>query len=563
MQKTNINPAIYQQFLESASNAGDKGQAQYFTPQSWGKALGMALPYFRPVIIDLNCGAGHLLQAVARGSTNHLLGCDIDPGEPETNFSGVKRITADVFKLLPLFRAVGFEGDCFTLNPPWDLHLYRANLAGLAEGGLPTVRAAFAAHDGRTGKDTIDSTVATLCLALDLCSRFGEGFIIANESTLQRLILGPDAPHGALAIHCWAHVVVQGNITDPASGKAPSEFQTGVLYFARDHDIGLPSTGSTLYRPPPLIATLQEAELVCARLHKERLNTREGAEIKNHGHTDVTTEKWLAVAAESERLIRKDRPQYNLTLWGDGTIRTDLSLFDTASNRVTKAEADSLFELGGKHPMQLVMKREQRRHLERAAFGTTWRVDPALQSAIHNAVEQYHKIRAPLYPLSPIMRLGYLDEQDNITCTKTVLLEGAPVFSPDRIYAIRSTTVQVKRSGEKYTLSGGYDEVEWDGQELAFFITDDRGIERVFMEGRLRVASVKISVSKPDDRPKRGCPPAPPTVGGEDPPCPIDFTLHELVEHFTIPDVPDVARVNPVGYQQKLLLLKEIESLCV
>jgi hypothetical protein len=245
MQKTNINPAIYQQFLESASNAGDKGQAQYFTPMPWAKALGMALPYFRPVIIDLNCGAGHLLKGVERGSTNHLLGCDIDPGGETTNVTDVRRITADVCKLLPLFRAVNFGGECFVLNPPWDLHLYRENLAGLANSELATVCAAFAAHDGRTGKDTIDSTVATLCLALDLCNIGGEGYIIGNESTLQRLILGPDAPHKALAVHVWAHVVINGNITDPNHGaQCTSTFQTGELYFARDHDSGI--LGNTL-----------------------------------------------------------------------------------------------------------------------------------------------------------------------------------------------------------------------------------------------------------------------------------------------------------------------------
>jgi len=42
----------------------------------------------------------------------------------------------------------------------------------------------------------------------------------------------------------------------------------------------------------------------------------------------------------------------------------------------------------------------------------------------------------------------------------------------------------------------------------------------------------------------------------------IDFTLQQLVEHFIIPDVPDVARVNPDGYQHNLKLLEEIESLC-
>ena len=93
-------------------------------------------------------------------------------------------------------------------------------------------------------------------------------------------------------------------------------------------------------------------------------------------------DKWQAVAGEWERLTRKDKPQWNLSLRADDTIKTDLSLFDTHSARVSKQEAESLFSLEGKRPMQLVMQRQQRVHLERAAFGTTWRVDPKLQAAI-------------------------------------------------------------------------------------------------------------------------------------------------------------------------------------
>ncbi|MEI6568966.1 MAG: hypothetical protein WCR20_19950, partial [Verrucomicrobiota bacterium] len=80
MQKTNINPAIYQSFLESASNAGVKGQAQFESPPEWAEALSLALPRYRPVAIDLNCGSGNLLRGASRASTHHLLGCDIDPG---------------------------------------------------------------------------------------------------------------------------------------------------------------------------------------------------------------------------------------------------------------------------------------------------------------------------------------------------------------------------------------------------------------------------------------------------------------------------------------------------
>jgi hypothetical protein len=79
-------------------------------------------------------------------------------------------------------------------------------------------------------------------------------------------------------------------------------------------------------------------------------------------------------------------------------------------------------------------------------------------------------------------------------------------------------------------------------------------MERVFMEARLRANNVRVSILKPGEKPGRQ---------NEDrlEPCQIDFTLHQLVEHFVIPDVPDVARVNPDGYQRNLQLLKEIEEL--
>jgi hypothetical protein len=76
------------------------------------------------------------------------------------------------------------------------------------------------------------------------------------------------------------------------------------------------------------------------------------------------------------------------------------------------------------------------------------------------------------------------------------------------------------------------------------------------MEARLRASNVRVSILKPGEKPGRQ---------DEDnlKPCQIDFTLHQLVEHFIIPDVPDVARVNPDGYQRNLQLLKEIEALSV
>ena len=40
-----------------------------------------------------------------------------------------------------------------------------------------------------------------------------------------------------------------------------------------------------------------------------------------------------------------------------------------------------------------------------------------------------------------------------------------------------------------------------------------------------------------------------------------DFTLQQLIEHFTIPDGPNVATLNPELHQRKLALLHEIEEI--
>src|ERR1035437_7977880 len=138
MQKSQIHPAIYQQFLESAANAAEKGQAQWETPFAWAKALSIPLPRYRPVVIDRNCGSGSLLLGASRGSTNHRLGCDIEPcgARVRPPHQEPQRITANICKLHPFLRAVRFAADCFVLNPPWDLHWYREHLKLLAESDL-------------------------------------------------------------------------------------------------------------------------------------------------------------------------------------------------------------------------------------------------------------------------------------------------------------------------------------------------------------------------------------------------------------------------------------------
>jgi hypothetical protein len=83
-------------------------------------------------------------------------------------------------------------------------------------------------------------------------------------------------------------------------------------------------------------------------------------------------------------------------------------------------------------------------------------------------------------------------EQDEILCSRDLFPQSInPVFRAGHSYPIRSTTVL--RSGTKLNLAGGIDHVQWDGQELVFFITDEQGVEQVFMEGRLTRGSSSTS----------------------------------------------------------------------
>lgn len=543
MLKNLINPSVVQALFESAANAADKGQSQWFTPLEWAKILALPLARYRSAVADLTCGNGQLLAGASKRA--ELLGCDI-----EKTTDGI--VHADVTKFHALLRAVNWKCDLFVLNPPWDLHWYKssrtatigtpAGLAALAESQLPAVCAAFDAYDPRLGRDTIDSTIATLCIALDCCSEFGEGFLIANEATLKRLIFSPAAPYRVLAQHIWAHLTIQGNI---CQAKGRTDFVTAVIYFAR----------APQSRPfKDHCSTFESAKATCEQLKSRRMEFRKGPEATSYMHTKNCAELWQA-AADEYKARTSPLPHYNIWLDENGIIRTFLSLFDEHSGRVSKDEAAELYALNGRKPIQLVVQRSQRKALEAAVNGTLWRVDPKLQEAVKAAVAEYNAVRAPLYPLSKIQRLGYLDEQDEIQCTKNLSKNGFTLFESGKSYPLRSITVAVKRHGEKVNLEGEMDAVEWNGQELAFFITDGYGVEQCFMEARLRDNGIEINLLPANHTGKW----SKKDLGQ---PCPINFTLQQLVTHFHIPDVPDVATLDPRRYQRNLAALDQIMALC-
>jgi predicted RNA methylase len=546
-QRTAINAACLQQMLDSAANAKDKGQAQFQTPLAFGTLLASALTPYRVGLVDLNCGNGQLLYAAAHPRhTRYLLGLDIDPKRlhrPES-ITGLNeelrsgKITGDLTRTWQMFEPIAARFDCFALNPPWDLWWYREPLKDLANSDLPSVAEAFSQHDGRVPRECIDSTVATMMISLHLMQAKGEGFLIANAATMQRLVLADDAPHRALAQHIYAALSFTGNpMTGGKDAKFSNdgEFRTIVIYFARSHTEGLQFSEHFASVP---------ASLPVNKIRLAHYGTDLFSSFDSKGNSQHLW--WEAVAAECERQKQTARPSYNLWLV-DGRIATGLTLYEQFDGRIDKQLAAALHSLQGKQPMQLVLKRSDRDALQQAAFGGVWRVQPQLQEAVRQAVQQYHANRAPIFPLPEVQRIGYLDEVDFIECKKDLRHEGVTLFRAGTSYPLATQTYEVKRKGKRINNEGRPESIEYSGSELFFYLTDEDGRKQPFIDGRLRIKDADLSAAKITDAKAE------------------TFSMQKLVDHFTIPEVLDVAAVDPDGFTQKMdrfgLLIADINTL--
>jgi hypothetical protein len=192
------------------------------------------------------------------------------------------------------------------------------------------------------------------------------------------------------------------------------------------------------------------------------------------------------------------------------------------------------------------------------------------------------QFKADLFVLNPPWRLWwYLDEQNTIECKEDLSLitqdEPTPeqpfpvaqtelVFREGEKYSIRTQTVLVKRTVEKPNPFDGRKELlEFSGQELAIIIADrianlddkkTTAREFCFMDAKLKAdknceINVALRQRSRGDNEKL-------TAGDRQK---VDFTLQQLAAHFIIPEVPDVAAVNPEIYAANLAKLTELEQL--
>jgi hypothetical protein len=587
-----------QDVLDSGANAWRVGRQQFFTPHPLAEVLMLPLPSARQSFVDLTMGAGALL--IASGARD-LYGIDIDSRlarKPTANVNGGRpeqgegphtrsrdssqaqndkqqswhTACADLTKFYPLLREIDWRFDLCGLNPPFSVRWHRKNLIGLVDSKCEAVRDTFGQRDvaSRFGgrRVHIDSTLATFLIALDRMTERGEGFLICSEPAAHKIIATPAGKH------VWLHLTIKEDENpDPRSncvfGKNVRPFDVAVLYFARSHSKAGPvklsaspcGGGRVACAAGTAASTADATARALSGIVRQRQLLRKGLSIfNNHDFCPLTRELWHAAKEEWLRVNRRDaESNYNIWLRKDGTIWRHLTPFQSWSGKIPRDKAEALNSLAGQTPMSLVVQKATRLALLEAIGKSSaqsdatsrcpWRVDPALVAAVEKAIGEYHAQRAPFYPLNEVQRLGYLDEEDMIVCKR----DGLNGFKKGDICPISSETIDIERHEKRLNLVGKSEDVSFQGKELAFYIEDANGDKHSFCgvppdqvqarTGSSQTRYVDTSLTANDSRAAAR-----------------RHDLQALIRHFAIPDVADVAQINPDRYNDFVDQIRAIEN---
>jgi hypothetical protein len=493
--------ATHASLASSATNSHLKGLQQYFTPPDWARALGAALPGLRRTIADLHCGSGSLLAGLANDSTRDLLGLDLDPaagirkvttpaGEPQRHFAH-----GDVLDLFPLLADAEARFDLLALNPPFSLQ-WPADL-------LPAPL-----RKGHLGGKSIDSTLATLRMIPHLLTERGEAMMIANQSTLERL--HRESPEDFDKAWLWADLPTFFPSTNAA-------LKIGILYLAAGHEGGPEQR--------PLITPVTPDQLDTA-LHKARMELFKAPCIEEPWNACTDSwKRWEACTDEMERRRDPSASNANILLSTDGRLRTWVSAWQEASVTVPAHLRDFLRRINRQHPLALTIQRSTRAALQEALDSGLWTIADEAAEAIRHALAEFERDRAPLAPVTPVQRVGWLDDAEELRCSS----DFGP-FTAGTSYPIETETVEWRRTRIRPRYQAGI-----------------RSEEEVTVKG----TDLRISLVLPDGSKV-------PFMWNPDSEC---HSLEDLAKHFDLPEVPDITVLRAEDYARNIELLEELERL--
>ena len=565
--------ANLQEFLDSAANAADYGQRQFYTPPSIAAALFRPLPALaRKLTTDLHFGNGALARA---SGAEVCLGLDIDArvkAELEPPQDSKWEVTqADLTHWYPIAHEAGLQLPYITINPPFSLRWYSDRLTALADSSLPEVAAAYKAHPQH-----IDSTLASFLIALDRLLPNGEGFMVCNASTARRFFGNPDTGHEsrvtgedvshpsssspinpstrdspkathALMKFIWLWLEIPGKIFD----NQQTEFDTAVLYFSRSHGatghgsrVNTSSThdSSTHDSSRPLFLTAPAADTRAIEqtlMVPEVFQAHHGARFRYDYEFAPfqRIERFRTVASEYAERHHGKRPDWNIAIDDKGRLKTHLTPFQNVSRKIPPALAAKLHAISGQTPVAMCVTATTRTALREAVECGVWRIHPAVHTAIASAMVEFDAQGAPFFTPTSIQSLGWVDEYSTLTCQQS----GIGSALPGDACPIACSVEPTAWKGNKINLAGEKEDLEFRGKELLVKLTDPAGVHHYFHVRR----------DEADTAPELG-------AGGRI--TAQHWHIADLITHFAIPTPKDITALQPDRYQANLAMMQRLQT---
>ena len=365
-------------------------------------------------VLDPTAGAGALLDPFPADKrfgieidADHVPDPDAHPDQDGLAGSVYYRgIRGDAQKVVPMLRAAGVQFPAVVLNPPFGLGWRDA---AHARGGAAA----------KTDKE-INSTALAYLWALDLLKQFGQGAMICGSDRLAKEILSRPEGRGVYAVADVEGPLFDGVAlpTSIAFFIRPDDLSDGLSAMPRTaRDAEAPASGN----PEPQHFTARREDLPGLADDIRAARDARATYVSTHASLPEVSENFRAVEREHDRRRRaarskKARPDFDLDLRGN-KLSVGLSAYtQLALSNVSRLREVEL--LRNNHVKYFSQNKRAWRQLESLESDGLISVSPALREAASKAVEQAEALATPLFPLRKQMRLGWLSEQDRITCIK-------------------------------------------------------------------------------------------------------------------------------------------------
>jgi hypothetical protein len=390
--------------LGATAHGQAAGLQQYFSPPELAAFCRKVFGEPEEPVLDIAAGDGSLLSGWPPRS---CFGVEIDPDQVKAGKGRYLPLAGDLQRLYPMLRASGLRFPWVLANPPWGL---RWQVGSLNEG-----KPAF-------------STLLAYKMALGLLAAGGEGVLITGADRYWREV-EPDEDSRLV----WCTV----EVTDLFDGVGAS----AVIAFFGDPEVR--DSGD------PVRFKAERGELIdlAGEVEKARdTRVQWGGAWLDRGVAHTTIK---AIAEEHGRRLRAERssrPRYDVQLRGK-RIGVALSAFAQVALRKTEGH-DALRTVEGfnnKALTYLALNIRDWRLIERCAAQEVLSLDPALAAAAKRTKAELDRELCPLYEVPPQMRLGFLEDLENIRCLRTDKKRG---FRKGESYPI-STRSRIEESSEE------------------------------------------------------------------------------------------------------------------